>query len=132
MFMPVDIKSAVARNISELKKVISDKSSELDQLKKDLERHESVLELLSRDGGGHKISLRNGRRRRGSELNAVVSRLPETFTNKDFLKAAARARKSSVYLRQILSRWAKQGKIKRLQRGKYQKVKKANGKRLAA
>ena len=129
--MPVDIKSVVARNINELKRVISDKSSELDLLKRDLERHESVLELLSRDGG-QKISFRNGRRRRGGELDAVVSRLPEKFTNKDFLKAAARARKSSVYLRQILSRWAKQGRIKRLQRGKYQKVKKANGKRLAA
>jgi predicted transcriptional regulator of viral defense system len=48
------------------------------------------------------------------------------------MKAATRTKRSPIYLRQLLSRWAKQGRIKRVQRGKYQKSKAANVQRMAA
>jgi predicted transcriptional regulator of viral defense system len=58
--------------------------------------------------------------------------MPETFTSKDFVAATAFSGISSLYLRQMLTRWTKQGRLKRLQRGKYQKTKKANAERLVA
>jgi len=46
--------------------------------------------------------------------------------------AASMSGISSLYLRQMLTRWTKQGKLKRLRRGKYQKTKKASAERLVA
>ena len=129
--MPVDIKTAVVKNMDELKKAISEKSSEVAQLEEELKRHETVLALLS-DHGAQRGRNGTGRRRGRADLRAVLTRLPDTFTSRDFVRAGSRTRKPPIYLRQILSRWVKQGKIKRLERGKYQKTKKANLHRLAA
>ncbi|MGH7823944.1 MAG: hypothetical protein ACREQ7_02020 [Candidatus Binatia bacterium] len=122
--MHVDLKGAVLKNMTELKKAISDKSSEVAQLRRELERHESILALLSQSNGRGKMRTVSGRRRGRGDLNAVLNRLPETFTSKEFVKAGTQANKTSIYLRQVLSRWARTGKLKRLQRGKYQKTKK--------
>ncbi|HWP59276.1 MAG TPA: type IV toxin-antitoxin system AbiEi family antitoxin domain-containing protein [Candidatus Acidoferrales bacterium] len=130
--MPVDIRAAVSRNISELRKVISDKAAELAALRRELQRHETVLGLLARDGRQRAGRATGRRGRRGGELDAVLNRMSPTFTNKDFFRAASGLGKSALYLRQILSRWAKQGKIKRLERGHYQRVKKAPEKRASA
>lgn len=123
--MPVDLKAAVSENMNELRKAIA-------RLKEELERYKSVMALLSRNGSTEKLRARNGPRRSRGDLEAVLNRLPGRFSSKDFMRAAARAGKSSVYLRQILSRWAKRGKIKRLQKGKYRKVKRAGAQRIAA
>jgi hypothetical protein len=128
--MHVDLRGAVMRNMAELKKAISDKSSEVAQLRRELERHESILALLSQSDGGAKAKAPSGRRRGRGDLNSVLDRLPETFTSKEFVRAGTQANKTSIYLRQVLSRWARTGKLKRLQRGKYQKTKKLH--RLAA
>jgi hypothetical protein len=130
--MVVNLKAAIIGNISELKKAISEKSSEVARLERELKRHRTVLALLSQ--GGQVPSFGNGHRRRGKrvDLRALLTRLPETFTSKEFVKEGSRTKKPPVYLRQTLSRWAREGKIKRVERGKYQKVKKASVHHLAA
>jgi hypothetical protein len=130
--MTVDLKSAVMKNIGDLKKAISVKASEMAQLESELKRHENVLDLLGSNGGREKARGGNGGRRGRMNLRDVLARLPESFTSRDFVKAAVRTRKPSVYLRQTLSRWARQGKIKRVERGKYHKVKKGGVNHLAA
>jgi hypothetical protein len=130
--MHVDLRGAVIKNMTELKKAISDKSSEVARLRKELKRHESILALLSQSNGRAKVKTTNGRRRSRGDLNTVLNRLPETFTSREFVRAGTQANKTSIYLRQVLSRWARTGKLKRLQRGKYQKTKKSNVHRLAA
>ncbi len=129
--MGIDLKTAVMKSIDELKKAISVKASEIAQLESELRRHESVLELLGRNGRG-RVRAGIGARRGRISLRDVLARLPETFTSRDFVKAAVRTKKPSVYLRQTLSRWARQGKIKRVERGKYHKVRNGNPHRMAA
>jgi hypothetical protein len=129
--MKVDLKSAVRKSIADLKKAISAKNSEVARLENELKRHETVLQLLNGEGAGRG---RTGTKGRGGRTNlrAVLAELPEKFTSRDFVKAAVRTKKPPVYLRQTLSRWARQGKIKRVQRGKYHKVKNNQVSRMAA
>lgn len=128
--MSVNLEAAIIENMNELKKAISDKTLELAELEKDLKRYETALNVL-RDGTEN-VSRRKDGRRRKPDLSTVLGDLPETFTSKDFIKAATRTRKPSVYLRLALSRWAKEGRLKRLERGKYQKVRTGSMHRLAA
>lgn len=130
--MGVDLKSAVMKNIEDLKKAISVKASEMAELESELKRHETVLQLLGSNGGRERARAGSGARRGRLTLRDVLAQLPEKFTSRDFVKAAVRTRKPSVYLRQTLSRWARQGKIKRVERGKYHKVKNGGASRLAA
>jgi hypothetical protein len=129
--MKVDLKSAVRKSIANLKKAISAKNSEVARLENELRRHETVLQLLN---GEEAVKRRPVTRARGGRTNlrAVLADLPEKFTSRDFVKAAGRTKKAPVYLRQTLSRWARQGKIKRVQRGKYHKVKNIAISRMAA
>jgi hypothetical protein len=129
--MKVDLKAAVRKSIEEIKKAIAAKSSEIARLESELKRHQTVLQLL--DGASRDRSRGVSRARRGrTNLRAVLAELPEKFTSRDFVKAATRTKKPPVYLRQTLSRWARQGKIKRVERGKYHKVKGSSVSRLAA
>ena len=130
--MAVNLKAAIVANMNELKKAISQKTSEVAQLERELKRHKTVLALLSGSDGAGKVTARQSRGRNGTGLRTVLSRVPETFTSKEFVKEASRTKKQPIYIRQTLSRWAREGKIKRLDRGKYQKVKKANVHHLAA
>src|ERR671910_935205 len=128
--MSVNLEAAVMENINELKVSISEKTLEVAELQKELQRYESVLALLRDDHNGS--ARRKGRPRGKTDLAEVLGGLPETFTSKDFIKAATRTKKPSVYLRLALSRWAKEGRVKRLERGKYQKVRNGSSHRLAA
>ena len=130
--MAVDLKAAILGSMDELKKAISKKSSEIAQLENELKRHQTVLALLA---GRHSAGNTKAKQSRGANranLRAVLSRVPDTFTSKEFVKEAARTKKEPIYIRQTLSRWAREGKIKRLERGKYQKLKKASVHHLAA
>jgi hypothetical protein len=129
--MAVNLKAAIVANMSELRKAISQKTSEVARLERELKRHKTALALLSGSNGRGSLTAKRGRRRNGT-LRAVLSRVSETFTSKEFVKEAARTKKEPLYIRQTLSRWAREGKIKRLNRGKYQKIKKASVHHLAA
>ena len=128
--MSVNLEAAVMENIDELKLAISEKALEVAELEKGLKRYESVLALLRDDH--NRDARRKGRPRGKTDLAEVLGGLPETFTSKEFIKAATRTKKPSVYLRLALSRWAKEGRVKRLERGKYQKVRNGSSHRLAA
>jgi hypothetical protein len=125
--MPADVKTAVMENMAEIEKAISEKSIQVAQLKKELGVYERILELLSK-----KATPANGGRHGRVDMKTILSSMPETFTSKDFVAAASLSGISSLYLRQMLTRWTKQGKLKRVQRGKYHKTKKANAERLVA
>lgn len=130
--MPVDLKAAVLGSIDTLKKTIAKKASEMTRLEKELERHQTVLALLADRNG---VADGKGKRNRNphrANLRAVLSKVRDTFTTKEFVKEAAHTKKEPIYIRQTLSRWAREGKLKRLARGKYQKLKKASVQHLAA
>lgn len=120
--MPVALTTSVRREISRLRRDIARRTSELVSLNDEIKKHERVLKLL---GGDHKVTRRAGLRARGRATinwNLLLKGLPKAFTI-DSLSKRNRARtKSRLYLRQVLLRWVKQGKIKRIGRGKYQKV----------
>ena len=130
--MAVDLKAAILGSIDELKKAISKKTSEMAQLEKELRRHQTVLAMLGRSNSASNGKAKRSRGTTRANLRGVLSRVPDTFTSKEFVKEAARTKKEPIYIRQTLSRWAREGKIKRLARGKYQKLKKANVHHLAA
>jgi hypothetical protein len=130
--MAIDLRGAVIENMKEIKKAIFEKSSEVAQLQKELKRHETVLALVTEDGKGSVPAAKKSRRTRTGVLGEVLTRLPDSFTSREFMRAATRTKRSPIYLRQLLSRWARQGKIKRVQRGKYQKTKTSNAHRPAA
>jgi hypothetical protein len=125
--MPANVKTAVMETMAEIEKSISEKSVEMAQLKEELGLYESILALLAK-----KKRPQNGGRHDRVDLKTVLRSLPENFTSKDFVAAAASSGTSSLYLRQMLTRWTKQGKLKRLERGKYHKTKKASADRLVA
>jgi hypothetical protein len=125
--MPADVKTAVMETMAEIEKSISEKSMEVAQLKEELILYQSILALLAK-----KERPQNGGRHERVDLKTVLRSMPENFTSKDFVAAAASSGISSLYLRQMLTRWTKQGRLKRVQRGKYHKTKKAAADRLVA
>jgi hypothetical protein len=56
------------------------------------------------------------------DWNAVFTRLPNSFTLKQFTSRSEAKGKSPAYLRHIAATWVKRGKTKRVRLGKYQKV----------
>src|SRR5687768_18310812 len=106
--MSVNLESAVMENINELKVAISEKTLEVADLEKELKRYESVLALLRDDHDRN--ARRKGRLRGKTDLAEMLGRLPETFTSKEFIMAAKRTKKPSVYLRLALSRGCMEGR----------------------
>ncbi len=119
--MAKDLKTAVVRSISDIEKNISQKTSEVESLKKQLQNYKNVLALLGKTG----TLPVNGSKAPRTDLKSVLDQLPETFSSAEFVKAAWTKKKDPAYLRQTLVRWAAQGRLKRMERGKYHKTKKA-------
>jgi hypothetical protein len=120
--MAVNLEASVRSEINQLKKNITQKTSELTSLKNELRRHERVYKLL---GGGRARTRRTrarGKRAVTVDLNSVLKGLPATFTLDHIYRARAVKGKSRGYLRQVVMKWGKQRKIKRTGRGRYRKV----------
>ena len=123
--MPENLITSVRREIDRLKKEIGQRTSELAALKDGLIKHQRAYRLLA---GGNTKPQRPGRRRGKARRttpvnwNSMLDLLPSRFTVGDLAKKAVARRKSPSYVRQVAVRWAKQGKTKRVGRGKYQKV----------
>lgn len=123
--MAQNLITSVRREIARLQKEVNRKSSELASLKDDLIKHKKVYQLLGgadRTGRRPRRPLRRARRIAPVDWNSVLQGLPSRFTIRDIAKATDAKGKSLAYLRQIAVRWAKQGKTKRVGRGRYQKV----------
>ena len=133
--MPENLITSVKREIDRFKKEIGRRTSELAALKDELIKHQKAYRLLAgRDTKAQRPGRRRGRARRATPANwdSVLDRLPGRFTIGDIAKAADAGRKSSGYVRQVAVRWAKQGKTKRIGRGKYQKVQQGQPRATAA
>ena len=123
--MPENLITSVKREIDRFKKEIGRRTSELAALKDELIKHQKAYRLLAgRDTKAQRPGRRRGRARRTTPVNwnSMLDLLPSRFTVGDLAKKAVARRKSSSYVRQVAVRWAKQGKTKRIGRGKYQKV----------
>ena len=133
--MPENLITSVKREIDRLKKEIGQRTSELAASKDELIKHQRAYRLLAgRDTKAQRPGRRRGRARRTTPVNwnAMLDQLPSRFTIGDIAKAADAGRKSSGYVRQVAVRWAKQGKTKRIGRGKYQKVEQGKSRAAAA
>jgi hypothetical protein len=133
--MPENLITSVRREIDRLKNEIGQRTSELAALKDGLIKHQRAYRLLA--GGntkGQRPGRKRGRARRTTPVNwnAMLDQLPSRFTVGDLAKIAVARRKSSSYVRQVAVRWAKQGKTKRVGRGKYQKVQQRKSRATAA
>ncbi len=120
--MAVDLKVSVRSEINQLKKNITQKTSELTSLKNELRRHEQVYKLL---GGGRARTRRTrarGKRAVTVDWNSVLKGLPATFTLDHIYRASAVKGKPQGYLRHVVGKWARQRQIKRTGRGRYRKV----------
>lgn len=124
--MAENLITSVRREMDRLKKEIGQRTSELASLKEQLRRHQKVYRLLggSADRRARRPRKARGRARRTAlvDWNFVLDQLPSRFTIGDIAKAGDAKGKSPVYLRQIVARWFKQGKTKRVARGRYEKV----------
>ncbi len=116
--MAVDLKVSVSKEITSLRKIIAQKTSELASLKDELKRHQRVYELL----GGQRARTRRMRRGPRVDWKSVLGGLPSTFTLNHIARNRALKSKPRVYLRQAVFRWAKQGKIKRIGQRRFRKV----------
>jgi len=133
--MPENLITSVKREIDRLKKEIYRRTSELAAFKDDLIKHQRAYRLLAgADTRAQRPGRRRGRARRATPANwdSLLDRLPGRFTIGDIAKAADPRRKSSVYVRQVAVRWAKQRKTKRVGRGEYQKVQQGQPRATAA
>ena len=133
--MPENLITSVRREIDRLKKEIGQRTSELAASKDELIKHQKAYRLLA---GGNTKAQRPGRKRGRAKRttpvnwNSMLDLLPSRFTVGDLAKKAVAGRKSSSYVRQVAVRWAKQGKTKRVGRGRYQKVEQGKSRATAA
>jgi hypothetical protein len=118
--MAATVVTSLRREMSRIKKDISRRTSELAYLRDELRRYERVLRLLG-TGKGHNSALVS-KRSPATDWNSVLKNLPSPFAFGDLTKRREVKTRSRVYLHQILSRWIKQRKIRRVARGKYQKI----------
>ena len=133
--MPENVITSVRREIVRLKKEIGQRTSELAASKDELIKHQRAYRLLAgRNTKAQRPGRMRGRARRTTPVNwdSMLDQLPSRFTVGDLAKAAGARRKSSGYVRQVAVRWAKQGKTKRIGRGKYQKVEQGKSRAAAA
>jgi len=133
--MPENLITSVRREIDRLKKEIGQRTSELVASKDELIKHQKAYRLLA---GGNTKEQRPGRKRGRAKRttpvnwNSMLDLLPSRFTVGDLAKKAVAGRKSSGYVRQVAVRWAKQGKTKRVGRGRYRKVEQGKSRATAA
>jgi hypothetical protein len=118
--MAFDFRVAVNKTIAGLKRKISEKSSELASLRKELARYQKVQGLLN--GRSRAVRTKGNRqiRRKPVDWNAVLKQLPGSFAVGNVANLAKI--KSRNYMHRVLAKWIKQRKVKRVEPGKYQKL----------
>ncbi len=120
--MAIDLKVSVGREIVRLKKSIVKTNSELASLNDELKKHERIYELLSDNRARRRAPRRRARKGRTVDWNSALKGLPGSFTIGDLAKKSGARGKPNPYLRQVVVRWLKEGKTKRIGRGKYRKA----------
>ena len=128
--MATDLKGSVRRQIDRLRKELAATTAQLAALQDEIKRHELVYDMLD----GRKIGERSRQARstvggfkrgpRGAMIDwtAVLTTLPKQFTLETMTAHTTAGEKSRAYLRQVVVRWSKEGRVKRAARGTYQKT----------
>ena len=129
--MALDLKVSVKRQIDQLKKDLIEATARLATLREDIERHELIYDMLDgKKGGGNRVGRprgSGGAQKRGPsgsmiDWKAVFDTLPNQFTLDTITANKTANEKPRAYLRQVVVRWSKEGRIKRTGRGMYQKT----------
>ena len=120
--MAANLISSVRQEISQITKSIAQKNSELASLKNELKKYERVYELLSDNRARRRAPRRGARKGRTVDWNSALKGLPGSFTIGDLAKKSGARGKPNSYLRHVVVRWLKEGKTKRIGRGKYRKA----------
>ena len=128
--MATDLKDSVRRQIDRLRKDLAVATGQVAALQDEIRRHELVYDLLDgrktakRSQRGRSTVGSRKRRPRGAMIdwNAVFATLPDQFTLDTMIAHKTAGEKTRVYLRQVVVRWSKEGRIKRTGRGMYQKT----------
>ena len=130
--MALDLRVSVKRHIDRLRKDLVTASARVATLQDEIERHETIYGML--DGkkgkssrGGRPSGPAAGLQKRGPrgsmiDWNAVFATLPGEFTLDTISANKTASEKPRAYLRQVVVRWSKEGRIKRTGRGMYQKT----------
>ena len=129
--MAEDLKDSVRREIDRLRKELETATGRVAALQEEIRRHERVQEML--DGRKTGKGSRQGRRStagalkrgpRGAMIDwtAVFATLPDRFTLDSLLAHETAGVKNRAYLGQVVSRWSKDGRIRRTGRGTYEKT----------
>ena len=128
--MATELKVSVGRQVDRLKKELAAATGRVATLQDEIKRHELIYDMLD----GTKTAKRSRQRRspvgpvkrrpRGVMIdwNTVFKTLPREFTLDAIAAHETASQKPRVYLRQVVVRWSKEGRIKRTGRGKYQKI----------
>ena len=128
--MATDLKVSVRRQIDRLKKDLAVATGQVAALQDEIKRHELVYDMLdgrktakrSQRGPSTVGSLKRGPRGAMINWTAVFATLPEQFTLDTMIAHKTASEKTRAYLRQVVVRWSKEGRIKRTGRGMYQKT----------
>lgn len=140
--MALDLKVSVKRHMDGLNKELAAVTRRQTALRGEIEQCEQFYRTLGGDAGtdGKEQPKRGGRPRvqrteqkpkpkkspgrRGSMIdwNAIFQTLPGEFSLDNLESHKIAREKPRAYLRQVVVRWSKEGRIKRTSRGKYQKA----------
>ncbi len=125
--MTSDLKVGVRRQIDQLRKELAAAAGRVSALQDEIKKHELIYGMLDRRNTSRRSRRRStvGAKRGPTgtmiDWNAVIATLPDQFTL-DVMSAHETTReKPRSYLRQVVARWSKEGRIKRIGRGIYQK-----------
>lgn len=128
--MATDLKISVRRQIDLLRKELAVATGQVAALRDEIKRHELVYDMLDgrrtskrprrgRPGAG---ALKRGPRGAMIDWTAVFATLPDQFTLDTMIAHKTASEKPRAYLRQVVVRWSKEGRIRRTGRGMYEKT----------
>ena len=128
--MTTDLKDSVRREIERLRKELDAATERVAALQEEIRRHEQVQEMLderktgqgSRQGRSGVGAMRRGPRGAMIDWTAVLATLPAQFTLDSLLAHETAGQKNRAYLRQVVSRWSKDGRVRRTGGGTYKKT----------
>ncbi len=128
--MAADLKVSVEREIDRLRKDLAAATGRVAALQEEIRRHELVYDMLdgrktgkkSRRGRPEAGALKRGPRGAMIDWTAVLATLPDRFTLDSLLAHETAGEKNRDYLRQVVSRWSKEGRTRRTGRGMYEKT----------
>ncbi len=129
--MALDLKVSIKREIDRLNKDLTAATAQLATLRDEIERHQQIYDILDGKSSTRKRVGKprgsGGAQKRGPsgsmiDWNAVFATLPGEFTLDTMGANKTASEKPRSYLRQVVVRWSREGRIRRTGRGLYQKT----------